>query len=207
MPMMQERTRDRVVDAGMRLFGEKGYAATSVAEIEAAAGLSPGSGSLYRHFPSKQALLEEGVERRIAEGRLLLDSLTSLPPEPEDVSDEASTIVAAALRRLESSGDLNRLIVKDLNQFPQLMDRVRLGELAPVYEAVAHWISARSSSASGPAQAAAPSPQALAAVLVGATAHYWLLHDSFGVHPSGVSESDFIAASAVVADAVLRGRG
>jgi hypothetical protein len=34
----------------MRLFGEQGYAATTVVEIEAAAGLSPGSGSLDRHF-------------------------------------------------------------------------------------------------------------------------------------------------------------
>lgn len=205
--MTEQRTRDRVLDAGMRLFGEKGYAATTVAEIEAAAGLSPGSGSLYRHFPSKQALLAEGVERRIAEGRRLLDSLADPPPAPADLTREASTIVEAALRRLENSGDLNRMIVKDLNQFPELMDRVRLAELAPVYAAVAQWITARSSGSSGPNGDEGPSPQALASVLVGATAHYWLLQDSFGVHPSGVSKEEFIAASAAVADAVLKAPG
>ena len=31
----------RIVDEAMRLFGEKGYAATSVGDIEAAAGLTP----------------------------------------------------------------------------------------------------------------------------------------------------------------------
>jgi AcrR family transcriptional regulator len=41
----------------MRLFSTKGFEATSVSQIEAAAGLSPGSGALYRHFASKEALL------------------------------------------------------------------------------------------------------------------------------------------------------
>ena len=57
-------TRQRIIAEAMRLFGEQGYAATTVAQVEAAAGLSPGSGSLYRHFPSKRALLAEGVRRQ-----------------------------------------------------------------------------------------------------------------------------------------------
>ncbi|MGH9208726.1 MAG: TetR/AcrR family transcriptional regulator, partial [Acidimicrobiales bacterium] len=40
-------TRERLVTEAMRLFGEQGYKATSVAQIEAAAGLAPGSGALY----------------------------------------------------------------------------------------------------------------------------------------------------------------
>ena len=64
MPEEPRSTRQRLVAEAMRLFGEQGYAATTVAEIEAAAGLSPGSGSLYRHFPSKQALLAEGSAGR-----------------------------------------------------------------------------------------------------------------------------------------------
>ncbi|MFD0856079.1 TetR family transcriptional regulator, partial [Actinomadura adrarensis] len=34
-------TRERIVSEALRLFADRGYAATSVAEIEAAAGLSP----------------------------------------------------------------------------------------------------------------------------------------------------------------------
>jgi AcrR family transcriptional regulator len=59
-------TRQRIIDEAMRLFGEQGYAATTIAQIEAAAGLSPGSGSLYRLFPSKQALLAELGQGEIA---------------------------------------------------------------------------------------------------------------------------------------------
>src|SRR5882724_3841415 len=58
-------TRERLVTEAMRLFGEQGYAATSVAQIEAAAGLAPGSGALYHHFKSKEALLDAGVDRQL----------------------------------------------------------------------------------------------------------------------------------------------
>ncbi|MGH3971060.1 MAG: TetR/AcrR family transcriptional regulator [Mycobacterium sp.] len=63
MPVMP--TRDRLVTEAMRLFGEQGYQATSVAQIEAAAGLAPGSGALYHHFKSKEALLDAGIDRQL----------------------------------------------------------------------------------------------------------------------------------------------
>ena len=45
-------TRERILLAARRLFAEQGYKGTSVGEIEAAAGLSPRAGALYKHFPS-----------------------------------------------------------------------------------------------------------------------------------------------------------
>jgi AcrR family transcriptional regulator len=48
-------TRDRIVETARQLFADKGYLATGVAEIRAAAGVH--SGSLYHAFPSKQDLL------------------------------------------------------------------------------------------------------------------------------------------------------
>ena len=53
-------TRERLVTEAMRLFSAKGFEATSVSQIEAAAGLAAGSGALYRHFKSKDALLDAG---------------------------------------------------------------------------------------------------------------------------------------------------
>jgi AcrR family transcriptional regulator len=58
-------TRERLVVEAMRLFSAKGFEATSVSQIEAAAGLAPGSGALYRHFKSKDALLDAGIDRQL----------------------------------------------------------------------------------------------------------------------------------------------
>jgi AcrR family transcriptional regulator len=58
-------TRDRLVTEAMRLFSAKGFEATSVSQIEAAAGLAAGSGALYRHFKSKDALLNAGIDRQL----------------------------------------------------------------------------------------------------------------------------------------------
>lgn len=57
-------TDSKIVDAATQLFYDKGYHATSMREI--AAGVSIQAGSLYNHFPSKQALL-----MRIAYGTTL----------------------------------------------------------------------------------------------------------------------------------------
>ena len=48
-------TSERLISAAMRLFSEKGYGSTSVADILREAGAN--SGSLYHVFPTKQDLL------------------------------------------------------------------------------------------------------------------------------------------------------
>ncbi|MGZ5934188.1 MAG: TetR/AcrR family transcriptional regulator, partial [Rhizomicrobium sp.] len=69
---MTEDTRQRLVMTAMRLFSEKGYESTSVAEILRAAGAN--SGSLYHFFPTKQDLLIEVLRRyRDGIGPMLLE--------------------------------------------------------------------------------------------------------------------------------------
>jgi AcrR family transcriptional regulator len=58
-------TKERLVIEAMRLFSARGFEATSVSQIEAAAGLAAGSGALYRHFKSKDALLDAGIDRQL----------------------------------------------------------------------------------------------------------------------------------------------
>jgi TetR/AcrR family transcriptional regulator, transcriptional repressor for nem operon len=53
--MTNVSTRDRLIYAALRLFAEKGYASTSVADVRQAADVH--SGSLYHFFPGKQDLL------------------------------------------------------------------------------------------------------------------------------------------------------
>ncbi|WP_445163387.1 TetR/AcrR family transcriptional regulator [Mycobacterium sp. Dal123C01] len=66
-------TRERLVGEAMRLFSAKGFDATSVSQIEAAAGLAAGSGALYHHFKSKEELLNAGIDRQLDRRRAMRD--------------------------------------------------------------------------------------------------------------------------------------
>ena len=54
MQQRSEETRTRIMDAAVRLFSTRGFAAASVDDICAEAGIS--KGAFYHHFESKQAL-------------------------------------------------------------------------------------------------------------------------------------------------------
>ncbi len=69
-------TRERLVTEAMKLFSAKGFDATSVSQIEAAAGLTPGSGALYHHFKSKDALLDAGIDRQLDRRQAMRDIRT-----------------------------------------------------------------------------------------------------------------------------------
>jgi AcrR family transcriptional regulator len=200
MPDDPVPTRQRILVEAMRLFGEQGYAATTIAQIEAAAGLSPGSGSLYRHFASKEALLAEGVRQQIAAGEELLSFIA----DPENLATLAlpqrlAAIARAGLRRVEEERDLTRLLVRDLARFPQLLAEMGREEIEPVYRVVAAWLAD---------QAGPRAPErdwlALAAVLVNATSHYWLLCDIFGQDPAGITEDRYVAALVELGAALLQ---
>jgi AcrR family transcriptional regulator len=65
--MSSVNTRERIKAAALPLFAERGFAATSIAAIESAAGLAPRAGAFYRHFAGKEALFEELAREHITE--------------------------------------------------------------------------------------------------------------------------------------------
>jgi AcrR family transcriptional regulator len=52
----REKTKAAIVKAAKRIFGERGFAATTMDEI--AAGARVAKGAVYHHFPTKEALFE-----------------------------------------------------------------------------------------------------------------------------------------------------
>jgi AcrR family transcriptional regulator len=184
----------------MRLFGEQGYSGTSVSEIEAAAGLSGGSGSLYRHFASKKALLSEGIREQVAAGKGLLGLVSDAGAAEEAPLRESLAMVAVAgLRRLEQERDFNRVLIKDLSLFPELLEIARTEEIARIHAAIADWLQRHAAPDRGGLDWVA-----LATVIIGSVSHYWLLRDIFGTHPSDVSEERYVDA---LVDLVVAGVG
>jgi AcrR family transcriptional regulator len=57
------RTRQRLTDAALRLFEERGYSDTTVDDIVAEAGMS--QRTFFHHFPTKEAVLFEGHAERL----------------------------------------------------------------------------------------------------------------------------------------------
>ena len=64
---MEGETRERILQTALTLFAERGYAGTSMSDIAGALGLS--KAALYRHYESKQAILDSIVARMEARDR------------------------------------------------------------------------------------------------------------------------------------------
>lgn len=116
-------TRERIIDEAMRLFSEHGYAATSIAKIEAAAGLTPGAGGLYHHFKSKEAVMMAGIERQLARLDALRQIRSVLTPLG-DVQSELTLIARYILAELDSEADLLRILASDRSRGTRAFDRI-----------------------------------------------------------------------------------
>lgn len=121
--LVEPTTRERLLNAGMRLFAEKGFQGTTVGEIEAAVGLQPRRGALYKHFASKQELLEAAVQRHfdaIDRAAGVMDDVASA-----DVRAEALALGRWLLSELDSERDLTLVIEQDGDRMPELRDQMR----------------------------------------------------------------------------------
>jgi AcrR family transcriptional regulator len=61
----KQRTREQIIDAAMGLFAERGYHATTIADIAEAADVAPRT--FFSYFPSKEAVVFHNVDRELDE--------------------------------------------------------------------------------------------------------------------------------------------
>ncbi len=121
-------TRSRVLDSAASVLAEKGYADTSLNDIAKAAGMQ--AGSLYYHFSSKDALIEEtlrfGVSQTYHRVRTAIDEAPGDPLERLRVAIEAqasealdrSTYTAAHLRTISQiPADIRRELRPEMSRF------------------------------------------------------------------------------------------
>jgi AcrR family transcriptional regulator len=92
MPAVRPRYDiDDIVDLAVRVFLERGYDGTSMADLAAAAGIT--KSSFYHHVSGKEELLERGVGRA-------LDALFAVLDEPGALSGTAVERLRHIVRRM-----------------------------------------------------------------------------------------------------------
>lgn len=112
--------RDLIITAASELFVTKGYASVSMADIASAVAIGPSA--LYRHFPSKEDLLFESVQKPFA---ALMSSLEA--SEAATVTQRIHLMIEQAL----ANRDLGTLWQRESRHLaPESRDRLRAQLLA-----------------------------------------------------------------------------
>lgn len=122
-------TPDRIYDAAIRLFGERGYAGTSMRDISDAVGILPGS--LYTHINSKEAVLFDIVESGITK---YLDAIRPCVDQDAPADERLAATIRAYVDVL--SGNLEQTVIA-FNQWRHLSDdadRKRIVKMRNEYE-------------------------------------------------------------------------
>jgi AcrR family transcriptional regulator len=132
--------RERIIREAMRLFSQKGYERTSVADIQAAAGLAPGSGALYKHFASKEEVLRAGLQPYIAEAQRARSQLHAVKIAP---AEALSAMAHQTLDILATRQNELRIFWRDLEQFPKIQVKVRREIMQDSYRALSDWLRDR----------------------------------------------------------------
>jgi TetR/AcrR family fatty acid metabolism transcriptional regulator len=117
--------RARILDAAVKVFAERGYFSSTVAEIARAAGVA--DGTIYLYFKSKDDLLFELFDEKMT--RLIEDAKAALAEE-SDAPSRLKRFIRLHFSLVERNPDLASVLVVELRQSAQLLkaaDRQKLG--------------------------------------------------------------------------------
>ena len=118
-----DERRKAIVEAAVPLFARKGFAGTTTRELAEAAGIS--EALLFRHFPSKQSLYQEILQRSAARATRRSNSSRRLPASTETLVGMVRFMVRHFVLGSEASAhDLDRRAA-DLHSFLEDGDYAR----------------------------------------------------------------------------------
>lgn len=191
-------TRDRLLDAGLQLFAERGFRATTVGDIEAEAGFVARGGTLYKHFGSKAALLDAALARHV-DSVTRFDELLALLPLP-DLASELHLIGRWLLAELDREELITRVIEKEGANVGAVIDAMREGISEPGYRYARAYIETRFPEIDA-------DRDALAVLVLGALINLRRSRWTFGKPPLGVDDDQALTAWVSLVLAVGRDGG
>jgi AcrR family transcriptional regulator len=110
----REATRDRLLDAGIRLFAERGYAAVTAAEIADAAGVT--ERTFFRHFPTKTDLILTNWRRLATELHVAMAAMPDGTAPIEVVRAGVGAFAAFLVRTVEARPAPSMAVYADQNE-------------------------------------------------------------------------------------------
>ncbi|BBX84092.1 TetR/AcrR family transcriptional regulator [Mycolicibacterium aubagnense] len=133
-------TRERLVTEAMKLFSDKGFEATSISQIESAAGLSAGSGALYRHFKSKDALLAAGIDRQL-DRRSAMADMRALFAGLGDLHSELTVLGRYLLTVIDQESELLQIAARTPAGMSEHLDTAYAALVEGLTAELAGWIA------------------------------------------------------------------
>ena len=132
-------TKERLVTEAMRLFSEQGYRATSITQIEKAAGLVPGCGALYNHFKTKEALLSAGIDRQLDRRRAMHD-ISGLFAGQGDLNTELTLLCRYLMNVLDREGEFLQVAARAPNEQSDRLNSAYAALVDGLYGELTDWI-------------------------------------------------------------------
>lgn len=192
-------TRERLLEAAMELFARQGYASTSIADIQQACGLSPGSGALYKHFPSKKALLQEATRRQVEQmGAMRDDYNRTRPTDTRGALRQGAEQIWASIG---SNSQLLRVMFREPEAIEDMIDDLWSAAASTTYQRMGRALTA----AKDAGIARADDPEATATVLVAALAYLPIAQLLIGRTPGDMDAQRFREAWLRLAEGVFTG--
>lgn len=113
------KTKDKILETGLKLFSKKGYLGATTKEIARAAGIA--EVTLFRHFPSKEKLFEEVINTHsfLPVLRGLLPEIAGLPYE-----EGLRVISKRFLESLTERKDLVRIMHSEIHRYTEKIHRI-----------------------------------------------------------------------------------
>jgi AcrR family transcriptional regulator len=132
--MSATTTRDRILEAALKLFSQKGFLGATTREIAREAGVA--EVTLFRHFPTKEALFQEVIRRYS-----FLPAMKGILPGLEKAPYHEALLAIACrfLATLDERHDLVRIMLAERHIYPSQVRGIFRGMLGEVFGMLADY--------------------------------------------------------------------
>ena len=132
--MSTKTTRQRILDAALKLFSQRGFLGATTRQIACEAGVA--EVTLFRHFGSKEQLFEEVIR-----GYSFLPAMKGILPRLEGAGFEETllTIARRFLATLDERRDLIRIMLAERLSYPAPVKDIFRGILGEVFGILADY--------------------------------------------------------------------